>query len=120
VTFEDMAETAGLLDHGAGMSAAFLDYDNDGRLDIYTGNMWSDAGQRVTSSPAFMPDAPAEVRALYRRHVRGNSLFRNLGDGRFADQTLRRAPRWDAGPGRPTPSTSTATGGRTCTSPTAC
>jgi Flp pilus assembly protein TadD/peroxiredoxin len=88
VTFEDMAETAGLLDHGAGMSAAFLDYDNDGRLDIYTGNMWSDAGQRVTSSPAFMPDAPAEVRALYRRHVRGNSLFRNLGDGRFADQTL--------------------------------
>ena len=35
-----------------------------------------------------MPDAPAEVRALYRRHARGNSLFRNRGDGRFEDETL--------------------------------
>jgi hypothetical protein len=41
-----------VLDHGAGMSAAFLDYDNDGRLDIYAGNMWSDNGQRVTAEPA--------------------------------------------------------------------
>ena len=76
--FEDVAAQAGVLDHGAGMSAAFLDYDNDGRLDIYTGNMWSAPGLRVTASPAFMPDAPPEVRALYRRHARGNSLFRNL------------------------------------------
>ena len=88
VTFEDVAADAGVLDHGAGMSAAFLDYDNDGLLDIYTGNMWSDAGLRVTSAPDFMPDAPADVRALYRRHVRGNSLFRNRGDGRFEDKTL--------------------------------
>ena len=88
VTFEDVAATAGVLDHGAGMSAAFLDYDNDGLLDIYTGNMWSDAGLRVTSASTFMPDAPAEVRALYRRHVRGNSLFRNRGDGRFEDKTI--------------------------------
>ena len=88
VTFEDVAAAAGVLDHGAGMSAAFLDYDNDGLLDIYTGNMWSDAGLRVTSAPDFMPDAPADVRALYRRHVRGNSLLRNRGDGHFEDKTL--------------------------------
>jgi Flp pilus assembly protein TadD/peroxiredoxin len=88
VRFEDVAASAGVLDHGAGMSAAFLDYDNDGLLDIYTGNMWSAPGLRVTSSPTFMRDVPAEVRALYRRHVRGNSLFRNLGDGRFEDKTL--------------------------------
>ena len=56
--FKDVAAQAGVVDYGAGMSAAFLDYDNDGRLDIYTGNMWSAAGQRVTASPAFMPDAP--------------------------------------------------------------
>ena len=35
-----------------------------------------------------MPDAPADVRALYRRHVRGNSLLRNRGDGHFEDKTL--------------------------------
>jgi Flp pilus assembly protein TadD len=88
VAFEDVAATAGVLDHGAGMSATFLDYDNDGRLDIYTGNMWSANGLRVTSSPAFMPDASPDVRALYRRHARGNSLFRNSGNGRFDDKTL--------------------------------
>jgi tetratricopeptide (TPR) repeat protein len=35
-----------------------------------------------------MPDATPEVRALYRRHARGNALFRNLGNGRFEDKTL--------------------------------
>ncbi len=88
VRFEDVAASAGVLDHGAGMSVAFLDYDNDGLLDIYTGNMWSAPGLRVTSAPTFMRDAPPDVRALYRRHVRGNSLFRNLGNGRFEDKTL--------------------------------
>jgi tetratricopeptide (TPR) repeat protein len=88
VMFEDVAASAGVLDYGAGMSATFFDYDNDGRLDIYTGNMWSAPGQRVTSAPTFMPDATPDVRALYRRHVRGNSLLRNLGDGRFEDKTL--------------------------------
>ncbi len=87
-TFEDAAEAAGVLDHAAGMSAAFFDYDNDGRLDIYTGNIWSGHGRRVTASGAFMRGASAEVRALYRRHARGNSLFRNLGGGRFEDVTL--------------------------------
>ncbi len=86
--FEDVAAAAGTLDHGAGMSATFLDYDNDGRLDIYTGNMWSAPGLRVTSAPTFMPDATPDVRALYRRHVRGNSLLRNGGNGRFEDRTV--------------------------------
>ena len=77
MTFRDVAAAAGVEDHGAGMSAAWLDYDGDGRLDTYTGNMWSASGQRVTSEPGFMRDAPAETATLYRRHARGNSLFRN-------------------------------------------
>jgi tetratricopeptide (TPR) repeat protein len=89
VRFRDVAKEAGVEDHGAGMSAAFFDYDNDGRLDIYTGNMWSAAGRRVTALPGFKPDAPAEVRELYERHARGNSLFRNKGDGTFEDVSLR-------------------------------
>ena len=88
VRFEDVAASADALDHGAGMSAALFDYDNDGLLDIYTGNMWSAPGQRVTSASTFMPDATSDVRALYRRHVRGNSLLRNLGNGRFEDKTI--------------------------------
>ena len=88
VMFEDVAASAGTLDHGAGMSATFFDYDNDGRLDIYTGNMWSAPGLRITAAPTFMPDAAPEVRAFYRHHVRGNSLLRNLGDGHFEDRTL--------------------------------
>ncbi len=63
-------------------------YDNDGGFDIYAGNMWSAPGQRVTSSPAFMPDAPPDVRARYRHHARGNSLFRNRGDGTFDDTSV--------------------------------
>jgi tetratricopeptide (TPR) repeat protein len=88
VTFTDVAVEAGVEDVGAGMSAAFFDYDNDGRLDVYTGNMWSAAGLRVTAQPSFQPQAPAEMLALYRRHARGNSLFRNRGIGAFEDVSL--------------------------------
>jgi Tfp pilus assembly protein PilF/peroxiredoxin len=87
--FRDVTAAAGVEDYGAGMSATFLDYDNDGRLDIYTGNMWTPAGLRVTASPGFKPDASPEIREIYRRHARGNSLFRNRGDGTFDDVTLR-------------------------------
>jgi tetratricopeptide (TPR) repeat protein/peroxiredoxin len=89
VRFKDVAAQAGVEDYGAGMSAAFVDYDNDGHLDIYTGNMWTAAGQRVTAQPGFMPDAPPAMHGIYRRHVRGNSLFRNRGDGTFEDVTVK-------------------------------
>jgi Tfp pilus assembly protein PilF/peroxiredoxin len=71
------------------MSVLWFDYDGDGRLDIYGGQMWSDSGVRVTASPHFMPDAPPDVRSLYRHHARGNTLLRNRGDGTFDDATPR-------------------------------
>ncbi len=87
-TFSDIAAQAGVEDVGAGMSAAWGDFDGDGREDLYVGNMWSAAGRRVTAQSLFKENDTQSVRALYQRHARGNSLFRNLGDGRFEDVTL--------------------------------
>lgn len=84
-TFTDVAREAGVEDIGAGMSAAWEDYDNDGRLDLYVGNMWSSAGQRITSLRQFESQRPEEEVRSYRRHAKGNSLFSNLGDGTFEE-----------------------------------
>ena len=53
--FEDVAKKAGIDFEGMGMSASFVDYDNDGYLDIYV----------VNKGP--------------------NLLYRNNGDGTFSD-----------------------------------
>ncbi len=86
-TFRDVAAEAGVEDLGAGMSVAWEDYDNDGWLDLYVGNMWSSAGQRVTTQPVFKAGSPDAVQASFRRHAKGNTLFRNRGDGTFEDVT---------------------------------
>jgi tetratricopeptide (TPR) repeat protein/peroxiredoxin len=82
-TFSDVSTDAHVEDAGAGMSAAWSDFNNDGHQDIYAANMWSSAGQRVSEQKVFHEKAPENIRALYRRHARGNSLYRNAGDGTF-------------------------------------
>jgi hypothetical protein len=58
-----------LLD-SAGAGVAFLDYDRDGRLDIYLPNAWAIDGSTIVE--------------------RGrNALYRGLPDGRFEDVTAR-------------------------------
>ena len=59
--FRDVGLEAGLDDRLATDNAIWLDYDRDGHLDLYTGE--------VNLSPG------------------GNRLYRNLGDGTFADVT---------------------------------
>jgi Flp pilus assembly protein TadD/peroxiredoxin len=68
---------------GAGMGCSWCDYDNDGRQDIYVPSMWEASGQRVSGQGQFHASAPESVRELYRRHARGNALYRNQGNGTF-------------------------------------
>jgi tetratricopeptide (TPR) repeat protein/peroxiredoxin len=84
-TFTDVAPLAGVEDVGAGMGVCWFDHDNDGAEDLYVADMWSAAGKRVSMQDVFQKDAPEEVRALYRKHAKGNSLFRNKKDGIFQD-----------------------------------
>jgi len=86
-TFTDVAPAAGVEDVGAGMSVSWFDYNNDAAPDLYVANMWTAAGERISTQEVFQRDAPEPVRALYRKHAMGNSLFRNRGDGAFANAT---------------------------------
>jgi len=81
--FTSVATEAGVEDVGAGMSACWLDFNGDGKQDIYVANMWSAAGLRVSTEDNFHTDDPENIKTLYRRHARGNSLYQNLGDGKF-------------------------------------
>ena len=84
-TFTDIAEEAGVQDIGAGMSVTWLDYNNDGRQDLYVADMWTAAGLRVSTQEGFQKNASEEARRLYRRHAMGNCLYRNPGEDKFAD-----------------------------------
>jgi tetratricopeptide (TPR) repeat protein len=84
-TFTDVANEAGVEDVGAGMSVSWLDFDRDGRQDLYVADMWTAAGLRISMQETFQQNASEEVRAMYRRHAMGNCLYRNRGDGKFED-----------------------------------
>tara|TARA_B100001093_G_scaffold154469_2_gene147145 strand:+ start:4463 stop:6214 length:1752 start_codon:yes stop_codon:yes gene_type:complete len=86
--FTDVAAEAGVRDIAAGMSACWGDFDNNGLVDLYVGNMFSSAGNRIAFQDKFKSEGKAETRALYQRHARGNSLFQNLGQGRFRDVSV--------------------------------
>ena len=81
VVFRDVAPEAGLdlvtycgsleknhIQEASGTGGAFFDYDGDGYLDLYIVNAWRIADRKVASKGA-------------------NALYRNRGDGTFADVT---------------------------------
>ncbi|MGB8473389.1 MAG: FG-GAP-like repeat-containing protein [Candidatus Acidiferrum sp.] len=83
--FSAVSAVSGVEEVGAGMSACWLDVDNDGNQDVYVSNMWAAAGLRVSEQKRFHEKDPENIRALYRRHAGGNSLYRNLGNGKFQE-----------------------------------
>jgi len=87
-TFRDVTERAGVGMSGWSMAAAWADFDGDGRLDLYVARYVDDArekdafcgdmrsGQRDYCPPMMYPGT-------------SGALFRNRGDGTFADVTSR-------------------------------
>ncbi|MGH9742222.1 MAG: FG-GAP repeat domain-containing protein, partial [Candidatus Acidiferrum sp.] len=93
--FTAVSAEAGVEDVGAGMSASWLDFDNDGNQDVYVSNMWSAAGLRVSEQKLFHAKVAGDIRRLYRQHARGNSLYRNQGNGKLTN--VSRAAGVDVG-----------------------
>jgi len=86
-TFTDVSDRSGTSNVGSwAVSAAFVDVDRDGWLDLFVGNYLKYTLQ--THVPCF--SAPG-VRDYCRPEVyraEPSRLYRNLGDGRFADVTI--------------------------------
>jgi hypothetical protein len=101
-TFSDVTEPAGLArrdpKYGAlwAIAGAFFDYNGDGRLDLFVSNyvVWDRETDPVCGDPGS-PDycAPSRYEGL------PNSLFRNNGDGTFADVSAAAGIRTHIGKG---------------------
>ncbi len=88
-TFTDVTAQSGTANQpGFGVSAAFLDYDRDGWLDLYVGNNVSYRGldrETVCPNPAGARDyCPPQIYGGFR-----DRLYHNEGGGRFRDVTAK-------------------------------
>jgi hypothetical protein len=86
-TFTDVTEKAGVTGVFGGkklwsVSAAWIDYDNDGLLDLFVANYmeWSPENSRVCGAPSKRLSCPP---SLYKGEP--NILYHNNGDGTFTD-----------------------------------
>ncbi|MFQ5747677.1 MAG: FG-GAP-like repeat-containing protein [Gemmatimonadota bacterium] len=85
-TFEDVTAAAGLSGEvGFWTGASWADYDRDGDLDLYiTGYVRYSRGPSGTSAAQYVVQVPANLNPSSFPPER-NLLYRNEGDGRFAD-----------------------------------
>lgn len=100
--FANIAAPLGVEDSAAGMSTNWGDFNRDGWMDLYVSNMFSSAGNRVTSQTRFLDelDRNKEAASTFRRMARGNTLFAANRKGGFTDvslQTKTSMARWSWG-----------------------
>ena len=108
-TFSDITVKSNALAYGAGMSASFVDYDNDGRFDYYVTHIQSDhswfaesptvkrymlkcltQGTWKTDMPLYWEIFRQSGRnfvRVFQQMASGNTLLRNKGNGTFEDVT---------------------------------
>jgi hypothetical protein len=74
--FADVTAEAGTSAFGFAMGTTWGDYDNDGKQDLYVTNMFSKAGQRITSQVEGL-------NAGYAESATGNYLYHQKDGGKF-------------------------------------
>ena len=78
--FEDVSQRAGVRNPLHAYTAEFLDFDNDGRLDLFVSTYPNGSLQDMIANKMSGATVPRDQRQL---------LFRNNGDGTFIDVTLQ-------------------------------
>ena len=76
-----------LTDAGFSMGISVADFDNDADFDVFVSKMYSYAGQRVLAVTDDLTDAQ---RARLETMAAGNTLYENLGGGRYRDVASER------------------------------
>jgi len=91
--FEDVTAKLGAEDRAYGMSAAWGDFDGDGRMDLYTTGTYTQWGflHEYPGLPIPLPGRifmPVAI-SWMEKMCRGNSLLLQTANGRFEDATAR-------------------------------
>ncbi len=96
-TFADVTAEAGVGDPLWGTSAAFFDADADGDLDLYVVNYVEFDLER--NPRCFAPSSRRDYCGPSAFEPQPDRFYRNLGDGRFEDVTLKALVGYRPGPG---------------------
>ena len=87
--FRDVTPTAGVGYNGHSSAAVWFDFDRDGRLDLFVAN--TGVYTRNTQGPGgyYIGFEDAFAGHLHPERTEYSILYRNLGDGRFEDVSLK-------------------------------